>query len=236
MRSNLSGKRFLIVDDESDIRDFLRWEFEDRGGVVLEAGDPQQGEKVFREENPDFSLVDVRMPGGTGLDLLIQCKKLSPDSPVALMTGFTEVSPGRIFHHGACDLFLKPLKYDLLFPRIDKELQSLERRFSVISRPEVETTWVFNASLRDLEKSGELSFGRGGFSICCKEPIDFTPGSYIQLVDAGVEFIVRYCWSDKDSKGEKVHGFEWIHVPDSEMPWLLEQVRASCDPAYIPYE
>ncbi len=235
MRSDLSGKKFLIVDDEPDIRDFLRWEFEDRGGIVLEADGPATGEKVFQEEYPDFSLLDVRMPGGSGLDLLTRCKALRPESPVALMTGYTEVSPGRIYSQGACDLFVKPLKYNLLFPRIDKELLPLEGRYSVMSLPEVEATWSFEESLRDKYQKSELELGRGGFSTSCDRAISFTPGSYIKLKFAGVEFMVKYCWSEKEgAKKDQVHGFEWIHVPDTEKQWLLEKIKDLTAPAYIP--
>lgn len=234
MRSDLTGKKFLIVDDEPDIRDFLRWEFEDRGGTVLEANGPGEGEEVFREQEPDFSLMDVRMPGGTGLDLLSRCKAIRPESPMALMTGYTEVSPGRIYNHGACDLFVKPLKYELLFPRIDKELLPLEQRFQVITMPEVMDTWTFEKSLSEMAESRELEFGRGGFNTHCQETISFPVGSYLNMVFGGLEVLVRYCWSDKDPKRGMVHGFEWIHVPKAELPGLLERIKSLNTNAYIP--
>lgn len=234
MRSDLTGRKIFIVDDESDIRDFLRWEFEERGAMVLEAGDGKTGEEIFRSETPDFSLLDVRMPGGTGLDLLARCKTLTPECPIALMTGFTEISTGKIYNYGACDVFVKPLKYEFLFPRIDKELLPLKSRLSLLQPPDVSHVMKFPNPMLEMESQGDLLIGRGGFSAWHLEIPTVRTGEYMKVIFPDKEIYVKLCWFEKKSLGYTM-GFEWIHVLDQDLPWLLTQIQSKNQSAYIPY-
>ncbi|MCB0406604.1 MAG: response regulator, partial [Bdellovibrionales bacterium] len=153
MRSDYSGIKFLIVDDESDIRDFLRWEFEDRGGKVFDAEDMESGLQTFKKVKPDFSLLDIRMPNGTGVELLTRCKQVYPELSIALMTGFTEISTIQIYAAGACDIFMKPIQYKLLFPRVDRELLPLEEKFIITGERYIHAEIVVKRNFEECQKT-----------------------------------------------------------------------------------
>ena len=66
----MSNKTLLIVDDEADIRDLLRVEFEMEGMRVLQAANGREALRTIEREPVDLILSDLRMPGGSGLLML----------------------------------------------------------------------------------------------------------------------------------------------------------------------
>jgi len=82
--------QLLIVDDNAGICRLLFEMFSDEGYMVEMA---QSGEEAVRKactNNPSLILLDVKMPGMSGLETLGKLKKLVPDVPVVLMTAYTE--------------------------------------------------------------------------------------------------------------------------------------------------
>jgi heterodisulfide reductase subunit A len=83
--------RILIVDDEIIMRDSLsEWLREDGYGVVAVEDGFQALEKV-QEERWDVLLVDLKMPGMDGLELLERVKKFKDEIPVIIMTAYATV-------------------------------------------------------------------------------------------------------------------------------------------------
>jgi len=91
----------LLVDDEESIRKVLTITLSDTGYHVLSAKDGREGLRVFREANPPIVLTDIKMPGMTGVELLREIKKESPDTEVIMISG-----------HGDMDLAIESLKQD----------------------------------------------------------------------------------------------------------------------------
>ena len=85
----MAAARILIVDDEPDIVVFLSSFLEDEGYDVASAEDSVSAMAWLEREIPDLILVDVRMPGRSGLDLIVNLRRdgrLS-DIPLLLITG-----------------------------------------------------------------------------------------------------------------------------------------------------
>ena len=60
----------LIVDDEEDLRDLIGQFFEMDDFIVFKAADINEAKNIVKEEKLDFIVSDIRMPGGSGIDLL----------------------------------------------------------------------------------------------------------------------------------------------------------------------
>ena len=81
-------KKILVVDDESDLRDMLRFALETEGFECLEAADIQEAYWLITDQNPDLVLLDWMLPGGSGLELLTRLRKeeATQSLPVIMVT------------------------------------------------------------------------------------------------------------------------------------------------------
>jgi len=85
----MSGLRLLVVDDNRSLVEALRDVFESRGYSVDTAHDGLQAVEHVRAAGFDCILMDIRMPGMNGVDAFREIKKLSPTTPVILMTAYS---------------------------------------------------------------------------------------------------------------------------------------------------
>ena len=83
----LADKTVLVVDDEPIMLDNMAVYFEDSGFLVVTSKDGETGLKAFISQQPDLVLLDLRMPGLDGLEVLSRLKKRSPETPVIVVTG-----------------------------------------------------------------------------------------------------------------------------------------------------
>lgn len=89
-RKEHTVKKILLVDDEESIQLIYREEFEDEGYEVISALDGESGLKKFQEEQPDLVILDIRMPGIGGIQVLRQMKMINPAVPVILSSAYQE--------------------------------------------------------------------------------------------------------------------------------------------------
>jgi two-component system response regulator RegA len=105
--------RILIVDDDEPFRLALRSAFLRRGYEVALAGSPAEAEAAVREGLPQYAVVDLRMPGGSGLDVVRTLRALSSPPQVVVLTGYgtigTAVEAVRL---GAINYLNKPADAD----------------------------------------------------------------------------------------------------------------------------
>ncbi len=80
--------RILIIDDDKNIRFLVHEELTLAGHSVEGAADGPSGLAAAQENPPDLVILDVKMPGMSGLDALPQLKKCSPQTPVYLFTAY----------------------------------------------------------------------------------------------------------------------------------------------------
>lgn len=83
--------RILLVDDEETVRGFLKRGLEMDGHAVTTASDGEDGlERLVEDGAFDLLLTDIRMPIMDGIALSLAAKRVYPDLPILLMTGFAE--------------------------------------------------------------------------------------------------------------------------------------------------
>ncbi len=82
----------LIVDDDEVFRTRLGRAFEARGYDTRTAGDSADAITAARDESPEFAVVDLRMPGPGGLELVRELKKIDPATKVVILTGYGSIA------------------------------------------------------------------------------------------------------------------------------------------------
>jgi len=102
--------RVLIVDDEPDSVDLLREFLAGKGYEVLTASNGEEALQKVKEERPHLILLDIRMPGMNGLEVLRQVREIDKEVGVIMVTAVNEDETGRqALELGAFDYITKPL-------------------------------------------------------------------------------------------------------------------------------
>lgn len=118
------GKRILIIDDDAQIRMVLSDRLEANGYHVIQAKDGAEGLKKTEVENPDVILLDLQMPGMSGLQVLQKLHKRILHIPVIMLTAHGTIeSAVEAMKKGAFDFLPKPCKPDHILLIIDKALK-----------------------------------------------------------------------------------------------------------------
>ena len=113
--------QILIIDDEPLVRSLLKQILENAGHDVTEAGDGQEGVRCFRENNFDLVITDHGMPVMNGLDAAFRIKKLNPETPVLLITGWQTETDATFQKPSGIDEFItKPFDLEKLVELVDK--------------------------------------------------------------------------------------------------------------------
>jgi len=136
----------LVIDDEEAIRDSCKQVLEKEGYRIRRAQDGYAGLKAFRKETFQVILLDLRMPGPSGLDILSKIKEENPEIPVIIITGFATIgSAVEAIKRGAFDYLAKPFSPGELRIIIHKALESRKVYFENISlRKELEDNVQFD--------------------------------------------------------------------------------------------
>ena len=120
----------LVVDDETSIREFLEIFLKRAGHTVRLAKDVPEAIVRFKEEPaPDLVLTDLRLPRGSGLDVLQHVTRANPATQVVMMTAFaTTETAVEAMRMGAYDYIIKPFKVDELAVVIERALERRQLR------------------------------------------------------------------------------------------------------------
>ena len=101
--------RILVVDDEEEIRNILGRILEQKGFEVITAPDGQQAMEKICLNTPDAVLLDERMPGLSGMDVLKKIKLIDDNLPVVLITAYANIHQAvEAMKEGAYDYIAKP--------------------------------------------------------------------------------------------------------------------------------
>lgn len=126
-KTHLAAQSILLVDDSIVLRDRLAQAFQERGFRVEVASNYDEALSVFRQNPTDLAVVDLRMPGKTGLALVPQLKKISPESRVLILSGFGSISTAiDAVRLGATNFLPKPADADDIlaaFARGDSDVE-----------------------------------------------------------------------------------------------------------------
>ncbi len=126
MKENQPAKKILIVDDEPDILEFLKYNLRKEGYEVVTAGDGKQAIAVAEQEKPNLIVLDIMMPELDGVEAcrLLRQKKEFADTPIAFLTARDEdFSQITALDVGGDDYITKPIKPRVLISRINALLR-----------------------------------------------------------------------------------------------------------------
>jgi putative two-component system response regulator len=191
--------RVLIVDDDTLVRETMRDYMEHLGYSVRDAESAESALQLLALEQPDLILLDVRMPGITGIEL---CRQLKADQatrliPVVLLTAERELD-SRVagLAAGADDYFTKPVH-----PReLGARLRSLIRLKRVLEELEEASSLITSLAL----------------TIEARDP--YTGGHCVRLATMAVEFGERLGLGEEELTALRLGGFLHdlgkIAVPD----------------------
>jgi len=119
-----TGPRLLIVDDEETIRDLLVEGLGDEGFKCATSNNAGEALAMAGREVFDLVLSDIDMPGGSGVQLLQDLKKMNPDLDVIMVTGVVDIETAvSAIRMGASDYVTKPFNLDEVMIIIERTLE-----------------------------------------------------------------------------------------------------------------
>jgi DNA-binding response OmpR family regulator len=119
----MKGCRVLLVDDEQEFVSTLAERLSLRGLEVSVANSGEDAVRSITESTPDVVVLDLMMPGMSGLEVLSRMKSAYPAVQVILLTGMGSTGEGlKGLQMGAFDYLMKPLDIDALIKKIGESL------------------------------------------------------------------------------------------------------------------
>ncbi len=138
--------RILVVDDELGPREALRLILQDHYEIAT-AQNGHQALDHLADREFDLVIMDIRMPGINGIDLLAEAKKKAPDTEVVMITAYASVeTAASALRHGALDYLIKPFDRKLVLDVVQKGL--IRRAESRKIKGRLEELQLVNQSLR----------------------------------------------------------------------------------------
>lgn len=201
----------LVVDDEEMLRDAIAFDFRRKGYQVFVAGSGNEALELVKKEEIHLVLSDVRMPNGSGIDLLNSLKKLEASPPAMIfLTGFADISLEQAYDMGAEAVFPKPFDRKALHQAVVRALVPLDQKYKrKEGRVDADLEVGLRFSSGRIDTTAKLSnLGRGG----CFLELDYYPG-----LGESVEFSLAF-------EGEHqyvVQGkgvIRWVRGPESALP------------------
>jgi DNA-binding NtrC family response regulator len=127
--SEESAVTLVAIDDDPMSLELITDALEQANLNILTATDAQSGLALIREKRPEIALLDLLMPGVSGMELLEKILEFSPETEVMLVTGhYSTESAVEAIRKGASDYITKPLSVPQLRQRIDALIASAQRR------------------------------------------------------------------------------------------------------------
>ncbi|NMC20366.1 MAG: sigma-54-dependent Fis family transcriptional regulator [Thermogutta sp.] len=143
--SSRHGRTVLVVDDEPSQRQLFAESVRQLGFAVIEAGSGEEAVEIASRRSPDLVLLDVRLPGISGLEALRRIREGTPDLPVLLITAYADVRDAvAALKSGACDYLTKPVDLEELKTAILDQLgESHDKASGVAELPPLPPDIVF---------------------------------------------------------------------------------------------
>ncbi len=151
--------RILVIEDDPGVRTLLERGLAYEGYLVETAGDGEGGLSAARDRPADLVVLDVMLPGLSGLEVLGRLRQVNDDLPVILLT-----ARDRPEHQvegleaGADDYVTKPFSFDVLLARVRTQLRRRERTPEVLRFEDVTldaATHTVTRGARDITFTGQ---------------------------------------------------------------------------------
>ena len=117
----MRAQSILVVDDESDMRMALSHALSRSGYSVETASSGFEALEKFKSEQFSMVITDLKMPEMSGMEVLDEIKKLSPQIPVIMITAYGTINNAvEAMKEGASDYILKPFSSETLDAAVKK--------------------------------------------------------------------------------------------------------------------
>lgn len=196
-------RRVLLVDDE----EALVWSLASRLAKVrpqyqfATANDGTSALALMQETAFDLLVADIRMPGMSGIDLVLAARKARPDLPVVVMTAFTSADVKRLSPGPFTGFLEKPFEFERLLELVDKALEPSPRvgfsgAISVQTLPDIVQLYVLSSatgmlSIRHGGVEGQVYFDRGTIRHAVTGSVVGDEAFYEVMLWSGGEFSMR---------------------------------------------
>ncbi|MGD7007140.1 response regulator [Metabacillus sp. 84] len=119
----MAGEKILIVDDQYGIRILLNEVFQKEGYDTYQAASGFQALEILEQTPPDLVLLDMKIPGMDGIEILKRMKLVEPNIRVIIMTAYGELDMIQEAKDlGALTHFAKPFDIDEIRAAVKKHL------------------------------------------------------------------------------------------------------------------
>jgi DNA-binding NtrC family response regulator len=124
----MTQTKVLLVDDEVEFASALAERLQMRNYDVRTASNGLEAMALFHEAPPDVVLLDLRIPGMDGLEILSNIKKFDPSIEVLMLTGHGDrESVQKGMQTGALEYIMKPIDIDELTSKINRAMKKREK-------------------------------------------------------------------------------------------------------------
>ncbi|MBN1675828.1 MAG: response regulator transcription factor [Kiritimatiellae bacterium] len=119
-----AGEVILVVEDDRALRDGLAMNLRLHGYTVLTAADGEEGMRMAFDDRPALIVLDIMMPGWSGLDILEELRKRGENVPVLILSA-RDTTPNKVegLNLGADDYMTKPFDLPELIARVEAMLR-----------------------------------------------------------------------------------------------------------------
>jgi two-component system OmpR family response regulator len=161
----------LVIEDDPTVGGFIRRGLEEQRYRVSLVTNGEEGERIAASESFDVVILDMRLPGKSGLDVLQSLRGRGFETPVLVLTAQDAVDAKvRTFRAGADDYVTKPFAFEELLARVE----ALSRRPKVMASPVLKVADLeVNRDTREVHRDGQ--------------PIELTPKEFAVL-----EYLMRH--------------------------------------------
>ena len=110
---DFEDKSLLIVDDDDPLRNRLSRAMEKKGFKIMEAKTVENALNIVKKTPPVFAVIDLRLEGGSGLDVVKELSKIKKESRIVMLTGYGNLPTAvAAVKAGAIDYIAKPVDAD----------------------------------------------------------------------------------------------------------------------------
>ena len=150
-----------IIDDEQDVRDALQMLLKSIGLCVETFSSALEFLDQYQMEWPGCILVDIRMPGMSGVELQRKLNAMGTPIPVIVISGHADVPTAvRVIQEGAVDLLEKPVSDQDLLDKVNQAInQDREKRSGYYEQQEIQNSYD-QLTLREKEIMNEVALGK----------------------------------------------------------------------------
>jgi len=120
-----TSAKILLVDDDQIFRTRLVRALAQRGHEVHDAPNAEEGIALAKRLRPERVIVDMRMPGMNGLELIDELARIDPDVEIVVLTGYGSIATAvEAVRRGARDYLTKPVDADQILAAFERDVDS----------------------------------------------------------------------------------------------------------------